>query len=272
MLCEYDCQSWRMLQDEVRGLQQEIFSPGPVERLSRSSFLYRGQGDARWGLETTLERHGPSIRTIGDYYRLGEIVKPLIESFTDRRWDAINCIEINKLFSDYQRPHFTPLPNYDYLVHLRHHGFPSPLLDWTRSLHIAAYFACRAPHGDRIAIYAYQEFAGIGKVGSSNAPQIRSQGPYVRTHPRHFLQQAEYTICWQFIDSKWQFVRHESVFDQNLASQDRLWRFTLPASECDRVLQELDLVNINAFSLFQTEDALMEALRRRLLPGPEEAG
>src|SRR5579871_975887 len=34
-------------------------------------------------------------------------------------------------------------PGYDYMAYLRHHGFPSPLLDWTRSPYVAAFFAFR---------------------------------------------------------------------------------------------------------------------------------
>lgn len=265
MLQGYDCESWEDLQNQVRLLHEEAFPPGEVDHLSRSSILYRGQGDAEWGLKTTLERKGSGPRTVSGYYRLVGVAKPLIESFTDRRWEDLDRKEIRALFSEYDRPHFTALPHYDYLVHLRHHGFPSPLLDWTKSLHIAAFFACQNPKGNRVTIYAYQEFNGTGKMGTSDAPQIRSLGPYVRTHPRHFLQQAEYTICWQFIDGAWQFVPHGSVFDQHPDSQDRLWRFTLPASEGPRVIETLDKVNINAYSLFQTEDALMDTLGRRLL-------
>ena len=265
MLFEYECDSWEHLQEQVRLLNEEVFPPDDSGFHHQSPFLYRGQANSAWALDTTLERAGISIRKVSDYYRAIAVAKSQIESFTDRRWDGINFPEIQKLFSEYDRPHFSGLPGYDYLVHLRHHGFPSPLLDWTRSLPIAAFFACQEPKGDCVAVYAYQEYAGVGKLGSSNASQIRVQGHNVRTHPRHFLQQAEYTLCWHYLDGEWQFAPHGSVFDQNPDSQDRLWRFNLPASEGSRVLRELDRFNINAFSLFQSEESLMSTLARRVL-------
>jgi FRG domain len=41
---------------------------------------------------------------------------------------------------------FKGLPAYDLLIYTRHHGFPSPLLDWTRSAYIAAFFTFAAEH------------------------------------------------------------------------------------------------------------------------------
>ena len=44
------------------------------------------------------------------------------------------------------------------MAYLRHHGFPSPLLDWSRSAYVAAYFAfnkaVEASNG-RVSIYVF---------------------------------------------------------------------------------------------------------------------
>jgi hypothetical protein len=231
-----------------------------------SHLLFRGQASNGWPLETTLERARPKNTHLSEYYRALAIAKTQIETFTSRRWDDLDYEVLAKQLSEYDGLRFSSLPGYDFLVYLRHHGFPSPLLDWSRSLYVAAYFAFNAPIGDRVAIFAYQEHGGSGKASSSSSPQIMVLGPNVRSHPRHFLQQGEYTMCLQFIDGTWHFVPHSRVFEKGVETQDKLWKFTVPASEAWKVTKQLDAYNINAFSLFQSEESLMASLAARLFP------
>ena len=48
-------------------------------------------------------------------------------------------------------------------------------------------------------------------------------------------------------------------------SNDVIWKFNLPATERLKVLKLLDRSNINAFSLFQSEESLMETMAFREL-------
>jgi len=59
------------------------------------------------------------------------------------------------------------------------------------------------------------------------------------------------------------YAKHEDVFYLNNTKQDLLWKYNLPASERIKVLQKLDMMNINSYSLFGTEDSLMDMVAKR---------
>ena len=100
----------------------------------------------------------------------------------------------------------------------------------------------------------------------SNEPHIKNLGQYVTSHPRHFLQQGQYTLAARYGGEQWNLACHHSVFELGREGQDRLIKLTLPVTERDKVLRKLDLFNINAYSLLQSEDALLQTISARLLP------
>lgn len=212
--------------------------------------------------------------SVAEYYRVIHAAEPQIRTFTATAWDAIESYqEVEKISREYDdfhiRVQYDGLPAYGYMAYLRHQGFPSPLLDWTRSPYIAAFFAFRSPvkpPTDRVSVFVFCELpTGIKTSGSDESEVIRL-GPYTRGHRRHFLQQGEYTICAHWArDSPWRFVPHEDVFRRVDAKQDALWRFNIPFGERVKVLKLLDDHNVNAFSLFESDEALLETIALREL-------
>jgi hypothetical protein len=148
-------------------------------------------------------------------------------------------------------------------------------LDWSRSPYIAAFFAFKDARPDQrepVAIYAFLEWTGDFNPipgGPTKRTWVVGLGPNVRSHKRHFLQQSEYTICCTRSndDGVWSYDSHERVLKNK--NPRRLWKFSIPASERARVLHLLDRnYNINASSLFESEESLMETLAARVFLHP----
>ena len=257
-----DIDSWKAFEEKLETLRQSERANGRSTR-----FLFRGLTDTTMKLTTTLDRDAPGIGPISDYYKLISDLKPQIESLTSNRWEIPDPFEVKELLESYDPWPLGKFPQgaaYSYMIHLRHHGFPSPLLDWTRSHYVAAFFAFRSrqePKEGKVSICVFSETPEGIKLSDSGQPWIRRTGPYVTTHRRHFLQQCDYTICATFSDGKeWRFAKHEDVTGGTDQKQDVLWKFNVPWTERLKVLALLENYNMNAYTLFDSEDALMETM------------
>lgn len=270
---EINLNSWQDFEDQLKILADKRRDRRTNKYVNVSPFLYRGHADREWPLSTTLERYLKkylkknisSFLTFKSYYKIINAAKTQIETFTNQNWPIPIPEEYNEWAGRSDLASLLKFPAYEYMIYLRHHGFPSPLLDWTHSPYIAAYFAFNniPDHVKQVSIFTLLEYAGEGKSFGGDKPCIQSLGPYVKSHKRHFLQQSEYTICTIFGENGWEYSDHERVFSKDNQNQDVLLKFNIPSTERLKVLKFLDNYNLNSYSLFGTEESLMDTMALR---------
>lgn len=264
---ERDAPSWEEFERIIGELESQ--NQQAREKLRGQQYvyelLYRGEPDFSFctksaysrPLETSLERFGLNDFGLLEYYQMAEEARLRIETFTDKTWK----IPTPEEYSVWLKSNPITLSNYEaypYLTYLRHHGFPSPLLDWTGSPYIAAFFALKDPakSAQRVVVYVLWPFVDCP---NKDKPTIHALGPNVRSHRRHFLQQSRYTICAAKTNGRWIYTTHQAAAaGEN--QQVSLHKINIPISARADFLKRLHKMNINSFSLFATEDSLLETL------------
>jgi hypothetical protein len=259
MATEQNYETWDECEEKIQSIETRYGSQLP-------GVWFRGQANSTWSLLSTLERRRSEL-SVANYFSLMRQIAPEVEALTGNHLEMPKREDIDRCARDYDELLRLLELGYSPMTYLRHHGFPSPLLDWSASPYVAAYFAfATAIEAKSVAIYVYVERPKSIKVTGSDAPQITALGPIVRAHARHFRQQSRYTVCTKYDQRDgWVFATHQSVFQAQGAEQDFLWKLNIPASERKKVLSSLNRYNLNAFSLFGSEESLMETLAIRLL-------
>lgn len=259
--------TWEEFEEKIGELKEDLrlrIKDAPMISYFQP-WLFRGQSDASWSLKTTLERFvclnklGKSALFVENYER---VIRGIVPTFNSLYGTDFNRNFDNK-FSG--RSIHWDESCLQLMCYLRHHGFPSPFLDWSESLLVAAFFAFRhATTGQDVAIFALNTSLSQVRGGLISEPLVDNIGPYIETHRRHFMQQSQYTYCSSKPDGKLIFSSHDDAVVKN-PNDHPMHKFTIAASERQRVLEKLHEANINAYTLFGSEEGLMDTLAYRHL-------
>lgn len=188
----------------------------------RRQLIFRGHRDAEWKLETTLDR----FRRFQNDKLRNRFTTELIDEY--RR----ELMHVDSAGTE-------GLKGIPMELLARHHGLPSPLMDWTLSPYVAAFFAfanCTAVD-KRAAIWM------LDRAKLPNDPRIEIIDDYSLLR---FNQRA--------IRQRGVFVRVGTGKELEALVKVALTKITIPAREYHRALAELDEMTINWTYLFPDMD------------------
>lgn len=228
---------------------------------NKRDFYYRGQSNANWPLQTSF--HRAATRTSLDLLTYLDYVLPEVHYHI--------CAWHNEI-TDIQNPAEFGA----FLALLQHHGFPTPLLDWTLSPYIAAYFAFKNvdyhnPDCDHVKIFIFDYQAWTTKYSQPLNLRDVTQNyvsvlrPYSRFNPRIIHQRGSYTVT--NVSNMGQYIQQCSA----AVKETFLIEVLLSVKEKPAVIRELNLMGINQMALFPGLDGICDTMKEQFF-SPDKVG
>ncbi len=217
-----------------------------ISEFSKTKYLYRGQKQP-WRLRTSFHRQGRC--------RISEFINTDVQQL-HKRLSAITSHYFDLTIPD---------QNGSFINLTQHHGYPTPLLDWTYSPYVAAFFAFRGwPKGysgkNNIRIYMFDYDAWKKKYS-----QIQTLDPpfphlsvveFIALDNPRFVPQQSVTTATNIDDIEAHVLKREAA-----SKNQYLKAIDISADERDVAMRDLRVMGITAGSMFPSIDGVCEELR-----------
>lgn len=220
MMRETRCNTWQEFKSLITGFAS-------MPRDIRDAYVFRGQRDSAWSLETSLDRKFPQLNNAQREAKLHRLLKEFERELmgVGEPWGDSDIVT--------ERLEFLA----------RHHGLPTTVLDWMRSPYIAAFFAFESAEvssSGEVAVWTINRRRLVTLPEAEDV--LINKMSYIKRNSRAIEQRGE-------------FVRLPIGSKGEKLLSKALIKFTIPQSERRIALNDLDEMVINARMLFRDTDA-----------------
>lgn len=231
--------NWNQFKDFIH--QNAIDNPGAI---------YRGQSNSEWPLRTTF--HRSCRRNLFRYQNedlaiLNKHLAPLL----GRKFELENGMDLSEL-----------------VLLAQHHGYPTPFLDWTSSPYVAAFFGYSLldkyqVNEGKVRVFIFYgdrwRLSGLsgGRELTDPRPSFNLLDIVTSVNTRVLPQQGLVTF------TNLMSIEHFLKFYETQKGVKYLEIIDIDARDRNNVIGDLNLMGINAASLYQGLDATCKTLSER---------
>ena len=251
---EVVCESWDAFKDVIaRESSEAVMAGGGAVELLETYSIFRGHASPTWKLasqwERRLEEDGARPLSKKDYKEEPQLTR-ILRDFKEL---SVGVPGVRN----------RELDEVDWWAIGRHYGLITPLLDWTRSPYVAAFFAftslveslspgaattgsfdpnpfLRERAIGRVAVWAMK----VGPALTEKAPDLQVLAPCIDVAQRQRAQRGLFTRL-----ANPTFTNIESYFEQ-VEACELLRKYLIPGRDAPKALTELRLMNITFATLF----------------------